>query len=102
MFPVISLKHMIPTYRRFNELRSKAKTKLEGRGILEQQLANAVIEISYMRENEIPEYAWDSVENTLSKCRTHEPKDDEGRFRASIDEMTYEQCNSLNRSIELL
>jgi hypothetical protein len=94
--------YMIPTYRRFDELRAKAKKKLEGRGILEKQLTNAVIEISYMRENEVPEYAWDSVESILSRCRTHEPQGDEGRFRASINAMTYEQLDSLKRAIELL
>ena len=101
-YPTILLMNMIPTYRRFKELRTKAQENLEGNGILEQQLASAVIEISYMRQDEVPDYAWDNVENILSQCRTHEPIASEGRFRASINAMTYEQRNSLKRMIELL
>lgn len=93
---------MIPNYRRFNELRAKANEILKGHDSLEALLTKAVIEVSYMRQNETPEYAWDNVKNILSKCRTHEPTSDEGRFRASINEMTYEERKGLKRLIELL
>ncbi|PIQ49770.1 MAG: hypothetical protein COW03_03360 [Cytophagales bacterium CG12_big_fil_rev_8_21_14_0_65_40_12] len=93
---------MRPTYRRFKELREKAQDKLKGRGVLEQQLTDAVCEIDMMHENEVPEYKWGSVQSIIKSCRTHKAEGDEGIFRASINKMTYEQLKSLKRAIELL
>lgn len=93
---------MITNYRRFNELRLKAKEQLKGRGVLEDQLTNAVIEISYMRQNEVPEHLWEGVQSIIKACSSHEQKKQEGRFRASINEMTNIELKSLKRAIELL
>lgn len=90
---------MYPTYRHFEELRTKAQNKLKGFGSLEAQLANAVCEINMMRESEVPEYAWNEVQAIIKLCSTHEEIGEEGSIRASIDKMSYEEQKSLSKKI---
>ena len=59
---------MRKSYRRFNELRENAKEKLKGYGIIEDQLTNAVIEISMMNQSEIPEYKLLNVKSIISSA----------------------------------
>tara|TARA_A100000171_G_scaffold53096_1_gene76801 strand:- start:9090 stop:9371 length:282 start_codon:yes stop_codon:yes gene_type:complete len=93
---------MRPTYRRFKELREKAQEKLKGPGVLEHQLTNAVCEIGYMDESEVPKHQWESIKSILNSCRTHKAEKEEGIFQASINKMTYEEKIKLKRAIELL
>lgn len=90
------------TDERFKELREKAQDELKCRGILKEQLINAVFEIDMMEEYEVPKHKWEDVQSIIKSCTTNEPEGDEGIYGASINKMTYEQLKSLKRSIELL
>ena len=52
---------MVKTYGRFNELKLKDLEKFELRRPVEEQLTYAVIEVSMMQQNEVPEYKWEMV-----------------------------------------
>ncbi|MCR6637513.1 MAG: hypothetical protein NVV82_00530 [Sporocytophaga sp.] len=90
---------MINTYRRFNELKFKALEKFKSHRSIEDQLMYAVIEISMMNENDVPEHKWEQVQAIINKCRTHKPIGQEGIFRASIDSMTYEGKKTLKEAL---
>jgi hypothetical protein len=93
---------MIPnTYRRYKELRDNAQEFLKGKGSVYEQLTNAVIEISMMRKNEVPEYSsWDNIQEILKICRKHEPVSNEGVFRASINQLDSNKLKDLKNKIE--
>ena len=93
---------MIRKYGRFYELKTKAAEKLRGKRPLEEELASAVNEISYMNQNDVPEYQWDEVQSILKSCKTHEANGKEGIFRASINKMSYNEKLALKNAIETL
>lgn len=93
---------MISKYRRYEELKDNAKKKLLGKGILEELLTNAVIEISFMRKEDVPEHLWESVKDILDTCTKYEALKDEGRIRASINMMNHKELQALKNAITYL
>jgi penicillin-binding protein-related factor A (putative recombinase) len=93
---------MINRYRRFQELKRKAKVYLTGRGDDIEQLINAVNEIYYMREDEVPDYSWKNVQSIIDVSTKHKQVEQEGAFKASISKMNFVERKALRRAIESL
>ena len=93
---------MEKSYRRFKELRIKAKAHLTGNSSLESQLQSAVTELVFLNHDDIPAIKVIEVQSIMNDCNTKKPKAEEGKIRASIDAMTSNELHSLKRKLELL
>lgn len=91
------------TFRRYRELTGKAKKALQSKyGTRNDHLESAVGELSYLRDEDIPDSRGSSFNEILDGCRTTKPKGEEGLFRAAIDAMTLDQRLELEKRILML
>lgn len=90
-------------YRRFDELRAKAKSALKSKRESNQdKLQNAMIEIFFLHENDIPEYRRDEIQDLKKRFLTIEAKGEEGTIRASINSMSESAVLGYIRRVENL
>ena len=55
-----------------------------------------------MNQHDVPEYQWENVQSILKACRTAIEDPNQGRFRASINNMSYDELRLLRKNIERL
>ncbi len=93
---------MEKSYRRYENAVEYAQESVKSIPQLRLGLKKAIREIGMLHKTDIPKRKQDFIQAVLDSCRTSEPKDNEGIFKASIDSMTYEEQNELKNKIELL
>lgn len=94
---------MLSEYARFYELKSRAKSFLNGQMTSNEKLVRAAIEVFMMRDDEIPDYAKSSVQLIKDMCSTHKPQNKEdGIALASIKKMSFSDRKKLINFIEYL
>lgn len=93
---------MYRNYRRFDEIREKARLALKKTyGSNQDKLTNAMIEIFNLFESDVPPHRWSEVVQLKEAFKIGKPKSDEGIIRASINEMRESEVQQYMRKIEL-
>lgn len=86
------------SYRRFSELKNRAKNHLKS-GSNDENLRNAMIEIGYLRKDEVPNWFWSEIESIQQAGRKHKAIRDEGTIMASISKMSFQEKTQLKEKI---